>query len=107
VVPGGTAGAVTTQVVPLAKRALVADNAKKVGGLTATQLGAAAAQAGAKVVMSQSPARPRRGFNNPTNALVISAGSFAPADGTGWTEDLINLSTSTAGAGTVVVTCLK
>ena len=30
---GGTAGAVVTAAVPLAKRALVADNAKKVGGL--------------------------------------------------------------------------
>ena len=29
---GGTAGAVVTAAVPLAKRALVADNAKKVGG---------------------------------------------------------------------------
>lgn len=56
---GGTAGAVVTAAVPLAKRALVADNAKKVGGLTATQLGAAAAQAGAKVALSESPAGPR------------------------------------------------
>ena len=46
---GGTAGAVVNAAVPLAKRALVADNAKKVGGLTATQLGTAAAQAGAEL----------------------------------------------------------
>ena len=46
---GGTAGAVVTAAVPLAKRALVADNARKVGGLTATQLGAAAAKAGAQL----------------------------------------------------------
>ena len=32
---GGTAGAVATQAVPLAKRALVAENAKKLGGQTA------------------------------------------------------------------------
>ena len=56
---GGTAGAFVTAAVPLAKRALVADNAKKVGGLTATQLGTAAAQAGAKVALSESPAGPR------------------------------------------------
>ena len=56
---GGTAGAVVTAAVPLAKRALVADNAKKVGGLTAAQLGTAAAQAGAKVALSESPAGPR------------------------------------------------
>ena len=36
---GGTAGAVVTAAVPLAKRALVADNAKKVGGLTAELAG--------------------------------------------------------------------
>ena len=32
---GGTAGAVVTATVPLAKRALVADNAKKLNGVTA------------------------------------------------------------------------
>ena len=39
---GGTAGAIATQAVPLAKRALVADNAKKVGGQTVAQLSAQA-----------------------------------------------------------------
>jgi hypothetical protein len=34
---GGTATAVTTAIVPLAKRALVADNAKKLQGQTASQ----------------------------------------------------------------------
>jgi len=52
---GGTAGAVVNAAVPLAKRALVADNAKKVGGLTAAQLGSAAVQ----VALNQSPAGPR------------------------------------------------
>ncbi len=42
---GGTAGAVVSAAVPLAKRALVADNAKKVGGQTPAQI---AAQAGAQ-----------------------------------------------------------
>jgi len=37
---GGTAGAVVTQAVPLAKRALIADNAKKLGGKTAAQVAA-------------------------------------------------------------------
>jgi len=36
----GTAGAVVTQAVPLAKRALVADNAKKLQGKTAAQVAA-------------------------------------------------------------------
>jgi hypothetical protein len=41
---GGTAGAVATQGVPLAKRALVAENAKKLGGQTSAQITAKAAQ---------------------------------------------------------------
>jgi len=40
---GGTASAVVTAAVPLAKRALVADNAKKVGGQTPAEIAAAAA----------------------------------------------------------------
>lgn len=42
---GGTAGAVVTAAVPLAKRALVADNAKKLGGQSPSQIAAQAAQA--------------------------------------------------------------
>ena len=41
---GGTAGAVATATVPLAKRALVAENAKKLGGQTSAQLVAQAAR---------------------------------------------------------------
>jgi len=138
---GGTAGAVVTATVPLAKRALVADNAKKLNGVTAAQLGGAAVQ----VALKQSPAGPRPastvaglissktvpfsaspeaeqvvtatcdagskavggGFSNPTAALVVSAGSFATTDGAGWTEDLLNLSSSTPASGTVVVMCMK
>jgi hypothetical protein len=55
----GTAGAVVTAAVPLAKRALVADNAKRVNGVTAVQLGTAAAALGAKAALQQSPAGPR------------------------------------------------
>jgi hypothetical protein len=42
---GGTAGAVVTATVPLAKRALTADNAKKLGGQTPTQLMSQASRA--------------------------------------------------------------
>ena len=135
---GGTAGAVVTAAVPLAKRALVADNAKKLGGQTASQIvSAAASQAGqtpgpastaASLVSSKSApfsVAPQGGeqvvtatcdsgskavgggFNNPTSALVISAGSSPTTDGTGWSEDLINLSSSTTGTGTVVAQCIK
>jgi hypothetical protein len=41
---GGTAGAVATQAVPLAKRALMAENAKKLGGQTSAQLTSKAVQ---------------------------------------------------------------
>ena len=47
------------------------------------------------------------GFVNPTSALVVSAGSFPTADGSGWTEDLVNLDSSTAGAGSVIAICAK
>jgi hypothetical protein len=47
------------------------------------------------------------GFNNPTNALIIEAGSSPTADGAGWVEDLVNLSQSTTGTGNAVVTCIK
>ena len=134
---GGTAGAVVTAAVPLAKRALVADNAKKLGGQTSAQIvSAAATQAGqapgpastaAGLVTTKSAAfsvSPQQeqivtatcdagskavggGFNNPSSALVLSAGSFATADGAGWTEDLINISSSSPGSGTVTVQCLK
>src|SRR5262245_10793009 len=46
---GGTAGAVVTAAVPLAKRALVADNAKKLGGQTASQITSQAATQAATV----------------------------------------------------------
>lgn len=53
---GGGAGAVITKAVPLAKRALQADNAKRVGGQTASQVAARGAQAA--VVVSPPGARP-------------------------------------------------
>lgn len=53
---GGGAGAVITEAVPLAKRALQADNAKRVGGQTASQV----AGRGTKAALALSPpgARP-------------------------------------------------
>lgn len=53
---GGTAGAVVTAAVPLAKRALVSDNSKKLNGFTANQI----APASVAVALKESPpgARP-------------------------------------------------
>ncbi len=56
---GGTAGAVVTQAVPLAKRALVADNAKKLGGQTSAQISSRAAAQAVQQALAQSPAGPR------------------------------------------------
>jgi hypothetical protein len=136
---GGTAGAVVTAAVPLAKRALVADNAKKLGGQSLAQLTAKTAQAVQAAAAAPGPASTAAGlvtiktaaftvaedgeqivtatcdsgskvvgggFANPTSALVLSAGSFAAADGTGWTEDLINIGPGT-GSGQVVAVCLR
>ena len=45
---GGTAGAVVTAGVPLAKRALVSDNSKKLNGFTANEIASAAVQVAVK-----------------------------------------------------------
>jgi hypothetical protein len=50
---GGTAGAVATQAVPLAKRALTADNSKKLAGQTTGQI---VSQAATKAVQQASQA---------------------------------------------------
>jgi hypothetical protein len=41
------------------------------------------------------------------NALVLEGGSSPTADGAGWVEDLINLSTTTTASGSAVVACIK
>jgi hypothetical protein len=56
---GGTAGAVVTAAVPLAKKALVAENAKKLGGQTSAQIIASASAKGAQAALQQSPAGAR------------------------------------------------
>jgi hypothetical protein len=76
---GGTAGAVATATVPLAKRALMADNAKKVGGVTAAQLGGAAVQ----LALKQSPAGPRPASTAMGLVTVKSAPASLAADAEG------------------------
>jgi hypothetical protein len=117
------------KVAALAK---VATNALKVGGKTAAQIVASVpAPAPVSSVASLASSVPVNyslnataeqnvtatcaagskamggGFINPTNALVVSAGSSPTADGAGWTEDLVNLSSSVTATGQVFVTCLK
>jgi hypothetical protein len=76
---GGTAGAVVTAAVPLAKRELVADNAKKVGGVSAAQLGGAAVQ----LALKQSPAGPRPASTAAGLVTVKSGTASLAADAEG------------------------
>jgi hypothetical protein len=86
----GTAGAVVSAAVPLAKRALVADNAKKVGGQTAAQI---ARQAGAQ----PGPASTAAGLvtvktgswslaTNAGNDFTVACDSGQKAVGGGWDD---------------------
>jgi hypothetical protein len=74
---GGTAGAVVTAAVPLAKRALVADNAKKLGGMTSAQI---AAQ-GAKAAVTLSPAGAREASSAAGVVSLKTSSASLPANG--------------------------
>ena len=76
---GGTAGAVVTAAVPLAKRALVADNAKKLNGITAAQLGGAAIA----VALKESPPGARQASTAAGLVSVKSTPFTLAADGQG------------------------
>lgn len=80
---GGTAGAVVTATVPLAKRALVADNAKKLGGQTAGQITSqAASQAVAQAGQAPGPASTAAGL---VTVKSQSIGAIAPDSGARYT----------------------
>lgn len=116
----------------VATRSVTAGNALKVGGKTVAQIVASvpapapvssvaslvsSAQANFSVpaaseqtVTATCPAGSKAvggGFSNPSATLILSVGSFPTTDGTGWTEDLINLSDAAAGSGQVIATCVK
>jgi hypothetical protein len=118
---GGTA--VAAGVVPLAKRALVADNAKKLNGLTASQIAAGiqdrvtvktgiwsvAANNDASVGVHCDPGtKPLSGgYLNTTGAptpAVVPAASWPASDS--WVFDLFNLNTSRGASGILYVVCL-
>jgi hypothetical protein len=73
---GGTAGAVVSAAVPLAKRALVADNAKKLGGQTAGQIASqAASQAVTQAGAVPGPASTAAGLvSTKTQSAQLGAG---------------------------------
>jgi hypothetical protein len=119
--------AVAAGIVPLAKRALSADNAKKVGGKTAAQLAqmagpastasplvsvksvpfALAANGGGFVTVTCDAGQKvvSGGFTSPQAVLALD--SLPSADGTGWQTYVLNLSDSQAASGTAFASCLK
>ena len=128
---GGTAGAVVNAAVPLAKRALVADNAKKLGGQTSAQLVAQAAQApgpassaaglvsmksapfalgaGAQGEFSATCDAGQKvvggGYDNPLGT-AFSVDNRPTSDGSSWRIYLI-ADDSSAAAGNIYAICLK
>jgi hypothetical protein len=124
-----TGTAVAANVVPLAKRALVADNAKKLGGQTSSQLVSRAseaagpastavglitvktapfslgAQQGGDFTVTCDPGQKAisGGYDNPTG-VALGWDSRPTADGTGWAS---YLSSSSGGSGNVYAICLK
>ena len=93
---GGTAGAVVSAAVPLAKRALVADNAKKLGGQTSAQIAAKAAAA----ALAQSPAGPRPASTAAGLTVVKSQSLGAlPANGVNETSVACDSGQTAIGGG--------
>jgi hypothetical protein len=129
---GGTAGAVVTAAVPLAKRALVADNAKKLAGQTPSQLVSQAAQAPGPASSASSLIAVKSapfalsangqgsftatcdagqkaiagGYANPVGT-AFSVDNGPTSDGTGWSIYLLEGTGNSVAAGVVQAICLK
>jgi hypothetical protein len=119
--------AVAAGVVPMAKRALFANNAGKLQGKTAGQIAALPGPARAAASLVSTSSTPfslapdagqdftvecaagakaiSGGFTSPS--VVIAMDTRPSANGAGWTVYLANVSTSQAASGTVQATCLK
>lgn len=134
---GGTAGAIATQAVPLAKRALVADNAKKVGGQTPAQLSAQAVRAAQAAAAAPGPASTAAGLMAIKTGAAnlgpdadgeftvscdagqkVASGGFSstgpvfaldsyPVSDASWRLYLANLSSSAAASITLYATCIR
>jgi hypothetical protein len=124
--------AVAAGVVPLAKRALSADNAKKLGGQSKAQIAAAAAalpgpasNASSLVSVKASPwslnggqgtdftvscdagqKAMSGGYDNP-NGDALQLDTRPSQDGAGWKVFLVNLDSSAAASGTLYAVCVK
>jgi hypothetical protein len=127
---GGTAGAVVTAAVPLAKRALVADNAKKLGGKSASQIVTQAAQAPSPASTASGLIAVKTapfslggmgegdfsatcdagqkavggGYDNPSG-FAFGLDSRPSSDGASWKVYLVG--GSSGGSGNVYAVCLK
>jgi hypothetical protein len=119
---GGVAAA--AKIVPLAKRALVSDNSKKLGGRTAAQIIAAAAPKSASGLVAVKTApwslNPGQqsdfsvtcdagvaisgGYDNPTGTAIPFD---TRPDGANWRIYLANASDSAAASGNLFAVCLK
>lgn len=92
---GGTAGAVVAAAVPLAKRALVADNSKKLNGFTANQIASAALRAS----LQESPAGPRPASSVAALVSTKTATTTLPAGGEGEFSVSCDAGQKVAGGG--------
>ena len=119
--------AVAAGVVPLAKRALFANNAGKLQGKSVRQISALPGPASTaaslvssasspfslapdeeKDVSAQCPAGAKAvsgGFTSPN--VVLATDAHPTSDGAGWTVYLINLSASAIAAGNVHAVCVR
>jgi len=124
--------AVAAGVVPLAKRALSADNAKKLQGETKAQIAAAAAAqpgpastaaslisvksspwsltggqgADVTVVCDGGQKAVSGGFDNP-NGNVIGLDTRPSTDGASWKVYILNIDSSAGASGTAFAVCAK
>jgi hypothetical protein len=124
--------AVAAGVVPLAKRALSADNAKKLGGQSKAQIAAAAAalpgpanNASSLITVKTSPWSlnggqgtdftvacdagqkvASGGYDNP-NGDALALDTRPSPDGAGWKVFVLNLDASAAASGTLFAVCVK
>ena len=119
--------AVAAGVVPMAKRALFANNAGKLQGKTAGQIAALPGPARTVASLVSTTSTPfslapgseqdfavecaagakaiSGGFTSPNT--VLAADTRPSASGTGWVVYLVNVSNSQAASGSVQATCLK
>ena len=119
--------AVAASVVPMAKKALFANNAGKLQGKTVGQIAAMPGPARAVSSLVATTSTPfslapdgeqdytvqcaagakaiSGGFTTPNGVIAMDTRPWA--DGAGWSVYLVNLSTSEAASGTVHAVCLK